>query len=96
MKERIYNWLWNLQGLNCRHALRMASRSLDEPLSLGERAKLALHNSLCIYCLRYRRQIRLLRHWLKRLGAESSPLEDVKLPPEYAFRIKEKLREESV
>jgi hypothetical protein len=43
--------------LSCRKASELASRSLDRPLTAGERITLTLHLAICGICRRYRRQI---------------------------------------
>jgi hypothetical protein len=47
---------------SCREALRLQSAALDSPLPLLQRMGLKMHLMLCVWCSRYGRQIKFLRH----------------------------------
>jgi hypothetical protein len=50
----------------CADATRLASESLDRPLTGRERRALRLHLLMCHLCRRYARQLRALHHVLHR------------------------------
>jgi hypothetical protein len=52
-------WLWKHLP-NSAEMSRLASRSLDQPLSLGIRLEMLLHYFICVWCKRYFEQLRLL------------------------------------
>jgi hypothetical protein len=91
MCQRLLDWLWDLQGLTCREAMRLAAKAMDAPLRLRERAALRLHNVLCHCCRDYAWQIRLLRRWLRRMARIDAPI-SARLPRDRAQRIKDALR----
>ena len=93
MWEKFIGWIWKLQGLTCREAIRLSARAMDMPLTFGERARLVAHMILCRWCRAYFRQLRLLRRWTRNLAdAETSPLAP-ELPSKSAEKIKAVLRD---
>jgi hypothetical protein len=95
MLRRVQKWLWDVQGLSCQEATRLAAHAMDRPLILGERARLLLHTLLCTYCKNYARQLRLLRKWARRFGAPNSPSINDDMPAASASRIKKRLESET-
>ena len=93
MLRSIQKWLWDVQGLTCREATRLAARTMDQPLTISERFRLFLHGLLCAYCRNYARQLRLLRRWARRLGAPNAPSR-TGMPAASAARIKKRLDSE--
>lgn len=61
--------------LTCEEATQMASESLDRPLRISERARLAMHVVMCRVCAALRRDLRFIRNALANDGGEllSSP-----------------------
>ena len=94
MLRTIQKWLWDVQGLTCREATRLAARTMDQPLSMSERVRLFLHGLLCTYCGNYARHLRLLRRWTLRLSAPNAPSSGPGMPAASAARIKKKLDNE--
>lgn len=45
---------------SCREAVRLESRSLDEPLGLGDKLRLVMHQAICKACRRYSAQLHFL------------------------------------
>jgi hypothetical protein len=45
----------------CEQVLPVLSQSLERKLTLRERVTLKLHFLICVYCVRYLRQLRLMR-----------------------------------
>jgi hypothetical protein len=91
MLRSIQKWLWDVQGLTCREATRLAARTMDQSLTISERVRLFLHGLLCAYCRNYARQLRLLRRWARRLSAPNAPSSGPGMPAASAARIKKKL-----
>ena len=60
-------WVWN-HTPTCAEMARLASRSLEQPLTPGLRLKIALHHLICVWCKRYTAQLAFLR----RATADSS------------------------
>lgn len=50
----------------CRAITEMASRSLEERLTLGERLKMHIHFTICVWCTRYLAQITFMRNESRR------------------------------
>jgi hypothetical protein len=46
----------------CEQVLPVLSQSLERKLTLRERVTLRLHFLICVYCIRYLKQIRLMRN----------------------------------
>lgn len=57
----------------CRTAVELVCRSLDAPLSAGERAGVAVHTLFCGPCRRFRRQIRWLDGCCRDAAAADPP-----------------------
>ncbi|HYG80574.1 MAG TPA: hypothetical protein VD861_09315 [Pyrinomonadaceae bacterium] len=49
----------------CEQVLPVLSESLERKLTLRERLTLRLHFLICVYCVRYLKQLRLIRHALR-------------------------------
>lgn len=45
----------------CRDISRLASRAMDERLSLWQRFSIRMHLIICLYCRRFFRQLKMLR-----------------------------------
>jgi hypothetical protein len=86
---------WRLLNLPCEGMSRLASESLDRDLGLMERVALRSHLLYCIACRRYRRQLEVMRHALRKLagGPEAGVAALApRLPDEVRERIKQALR----
>jgi hypothetical protein len=87
------NWFADIRRTfspTCKEAIRLQSDALDRPLSRGERIGLWLHLRLCVWCLRYGRQLKYLR-----LAAQCCEEEHLPAPPmprAVRERIKQRLR----
>jgi hypothetical protein len=55
---------------NCKEAMRMQSDAMDRPLSLVQRIGLRIHLMLCVWCIRYGRQIAFMRKVTQNLEHE--------------------------
>lgn len=69
----------------CRTAVELVCRSLDAPLSAGERAGVVVHTLFCGPCRRFRRQARRLDDVCRDAGA--TPPAGVNLSPAARGRI---------
>ncbi|HYY99109.1 MAG TPA: hypothetical protein VE642_10985 [Pyrinomonadaceae bacterium] len=62
---------WLLRRLpTCRQTVSVISRSLERPLPFRERVKTKLHLWVCIWCVRYLEQLRLMREALRARAAQ--------------------------
>lgn len=61
MKERWEVWVWQ-HTPHCTEILRLASQSLEQPLSFRLRLKMRLHFMICVWCERYVKQLKFLHH----------------------------------
>jgi hypothetical protein len=70
----------------CHDITRLISRAQDGPLPLTLRVRMWLHYRICVWCERYRDQLRLLRRALRRPDSSSA-----KLPAAAKARLKAKM-----
>ena len=75
---------------NCREAIRLQSDALDRPLPRLQRIGLRIHLALCVWCLRYGKQIKFLRTAAQHCDHDHQP-EQI-LPREARERIKRALK----
>lgn len=78
---------------SCHEMARLVSLSHERELPAVTRWKMSLHYLICVWCRRYRDQMRVLRGALRRLGRRtdtSGPADS--LPAESRARIKQSLR----
>jgi len=94
MLRRVLDRLWDLQGLTCREATRLAANAMDRPLTFRERVKLSMHGLLCSYCRNYVRQLRFLRKWVRRMSPPDATSPGAELPSASVSRIKKRLKSE--
>jgi uncharacterized CHY-type Zn-finger protein len=82
--------------LSCRDTTRLASESLDHPLTWWQRMQVAMHMVMCGPCRRARRLMQFLREAFGRLSKEEFEQlsTEQSLAPEIRERIKEALRKE--
>ena len=93
LKKRWIIWVWN-HTPNCMEISRLASLSLDRPLSLRMRFKMGLHSLICVWCKRYARHLRFLQSTAPRMREEFEATSSPGLSNEAIRRILERLREE--
>jgi hypothetical protein len=90
------NWLIRYTP-PCREVVRQLSDGMDRPLPFSRRIAVRLHFQICDWCLRYQRQLQLIRTFL-RSNEPDSPLgdstagTDARLPDETRERLKRLLR----
>ena len=71
---------------NCQEAIRLQSDALDRPLTWLQRIGLRIHLTLCVWCVRYGRQIKFLRTAAQQ--CDHDPVPKQSLPREVRKRIK--------
>ncbi|MCK4841862.1 MAG: hypothetical protein KAT04_08260 [Methylococcales bacterium] len=76
--------------LTCKEVSLLASKKLDEKLTLGERVGFLLHISMCGVCRRYSKEINKVHALMLNVGknGKSFMSESVKLSKEARERIK--------
>ena len=55
--------------LSCKDVTQLLSESMDASLPIGKRIGVRLHLLICKFCLRYKRQLLLIRETARRLAA---------------------------
>jgi hypothetical protein len=86
IKTRWVVWVWN-HTPNCAEMSRLASRSLEQPLSLRTRLKMWLHYLICVWCKRYFKQLTFLRKAAPHSGEHAGLLPSRGLSAEAKQRI---------
>lgn len=56
--------------LSCKDVTRLLSESMDRSLPLGKRIGVRLHLLMCRFCVRYKRQLLLIRETVRRIVTE--------------------------
>ncbi len=81
--------------LNCKEFSRLVSEGLDRPLSMWDRASMAMHRLICPPCNMIRKQIGMLRKTCRYMPSDSSDEtgETCILPDDARMRIKKVLRD---
>jgi hypothetical protein len=78
--------------MTCKEAARLASESLDHPLSGRRRWSLWFHLAVCGMCRRFARSLAALQE-LFRLRRDREPSGQATMPPEVRDRMARNLRE---
>ena len=91
IKLRAVVWVWN-HTPNCADMSRLASRSLDQPLSLRLRLKMRLHYLICAWCKRYFKQLKFLHEAAPRFEEHAGALPGRGLSAEAKQRLVQRLK----
>ena len=91
LKKRWIVWVWN-HTPTCAEMSRLASRSLERPLSLKMRLKMWLHFLICVWCERYQKHLKFLHRAAPRFGKQIDTASNRSLSVEAKQRIKVRLR----
>jgi len=59
--------------LSCKDVTRLISDSMDRSLPLGKRIGVRLHLMICRFCVRYERQLQLIRDTVRRITDPPDP-----------------------
>jgi len=59
--------------LSCKDVTRLISDSMDRSLPLGKRIGVRLHLMICRFCVRYERQLQLIRDTVRRIADPPDP-----------------------
>jgi len=59
--------------LSCKDVTQLISESMDASLPIGKRIGVRLHLLICKFCLRYKRQLLLIRETARHLAASEEP-----------------------
>lgn len=73
---------------SCETVTRLVSESCERPLGPGERLRLRLHFSICVWCLRFHDQVRALHQGLARHADRFTDTTAGALPDDARARIK--------
>lgn len=77
---------------NCEEMARLASESLERRLTLKERFLFNLHEGICFFCKRYKKQIHTLHHILREDGESLSESSSERLSEDCKSRLKTLLK----
>ena len=91
IKERWEVWVWQ-HTPHCTEILRLASQSLEQPLSFRTRLKMRLHFLICVWCERYVKQLKFLQHAGSHLDHQAESLPGRGLSAEARQRIVQHLK----
>ena len=92
LKTRWLVWVWN-HTPNCAEMSRLASVSLDQPVSVKLRLKMRLHYLICVWCERYYKHLKFLHRVAPRLPDELDLISGRNLSNEAKQRMKKRLNE---
>ena len=91
LKMRWIVWVWN-HTPNCAEMSRLASRSLEQPLSMRTRLKMRLHYLICAWCKRYFKQLTFLHEAAPHFDEHAGILPNRGLSAEARRRIVQRLQ----
>ena len=93
IKMRTIVWVWK-HSPNCADMSRLASRSLEQPLSLRIRFKMRLHYLICVWCKRYFKQLKFLHEAAPHFADHAGTLPGRGLSAEARQRMVQRLQVE--
>lgn len=77
--------------LKCKQASQLASRALDEKLSMREHFALKFHLLICEYCSRFSQQLKALNVAINNIGTNIEVDNSITLPTETKNRINQSI-----
>ncbi len=92
LKKRWAVWVWN-HTPNCADLSRLASQSLDRKLPWNLRLEMRLHNLICGWCKRYRKQLQFLHQAAPRLDEQFGAFPLRGLSPDARQRILQRIQD---
>ena len=92
LKTRWIVWVWN-HTPTCAEMSRLASQSLEQPLSLKLRFKMWLHFLICVWCERYQKHLKFLHRAAPQFREKVDSVSSPSLSVEAKQRIKVRLQE---
>ena len=84
-------WVWN-HTPNCAEMSRLASRSMEQPLSLRTRLNMRLHYLICAWCKHYFKQLTFLHEAAPHFDEQAGILPSRGLSAEARRRIVQRLQ----
>ena len=91
IKRRAIVWVWK-HTPNCADMSRLASRSLEQPLSRRMRLRMRLHYLICVWCKRYFKQLKFLHKAAPNFEDQAGTLPGRGLSAEARQRIVQRLQ----
>jgi len=91
IKTRWVLWVWH-HTPSCAEMSRLASRSLDQPLSLRQRLQMRFHFLICAWCARYFQHLNFLHRAGPALTQHEEHPAGSTLPAEARQRILRRIR----
>lgn len=85
-----------LRGMlpTCQEMTRLLSEAMDRSLPFHLRMRMRVHLALCTFCQRYQRQLRFIRHMLRKHGGrleETRKSQEPSLSSEAKYRLQRAL-----
>lgn len=85
--------MFKLWIFNCRDVSEKMSGTMDTRPPWSVRLGIGFHVMMCKYCLRYQRQLKLIRDLLRLYGSQTDPSPALPpLPKDVKLRIKQTIR----
>ena len=76
----------------CSEVTKLISKSMDQDLPFMQKVGVRIHLAMCRYCSRYKRQLELMRKFIKEaIDAEIVPAPPLTLSPQARERMKQRL-----
>ncbi len=94
MKQTVIEWLARRLP-TCKEVTRMASDTMERKFALRQRIEMKLHFMVCAWCLRYFKQLQLMRelaHQHETQTANEPPVPTSSLSPQARERMKRSLQ----
>ena len=92
LKTRWIVWVWN-HTPNCAEMSRLASVTLDRPVTVKVRLRMRLHYLICVWCERYSKHLKFLHRAAPRLPDQWDLAIGENLSDEAKQRMKKSLNE---
>ena len=92
LKTRWIVWVWN-HTPNCAEMSRLASVSLDQPVSVKLRLTMRFHYLICVWCKRYSKHLKFLHRAAAQLADQLDSVTGPNLSDEAKRRMKKRLNE---
>lgn len=93
IRMRFVVWVWN-HTPTCAEMARLASESLDKPVTFGQWWRMKLHWVICAWCERYQKHLKFLHQAAPRYDEAVGEVSPRTLSREARHRLKQRLQSE--
>ena len=91
IRTRLVVWVWK-HTPTCAEMSRLASQSLDQPVSLKIRFRMCLHYLICIWCERYYKHLKFVHRAASQFPEQLEAASNRRLSAEARQRIVQRLQ----